>query len=207
MMGSPATEYPITFTYLNSLACQTDMQAVRSKASRPALVGRRSNRLSYVAAMRERQPLSQLAGRLLWGLAVERHHRGRHARLSSQLSTPPVTDGHHFDVVRTPADVFFEKMNDHLSGGLTADTGMSGWDQTLAKQSGASVILRGRHERSSEGKREGAVHNFARPRSSADPAKEKSASAGCPQDIHDPSTAFPQLGSVRLIRSAFVPAM
>jgi hypothetical protein len=36
---------------------------------------------------------------------------------------------------------------------------MSGWDQTLTNQSGARVILRGRHGRSSEGKREGVVHS------------------------------------------------
>ena len=112
------------------------MQAVRSKVSWSALAGRPSNRLSEMAAVRERQPLSQLAGRFLWSLSIEGHHRSGHAWLSGQLSTPPVTDGHHFDVVRTPTNGFFEKMNVHLSGGLTADTGMPGWDQTLAKQSG-----------------------------------------------------------------------
>lgn len=51
------------------------------------------------------------------------------------------------------------------------------------------------------------VNNVARPRSSADPAREKFASAGCPQDFHDASTAFPQLGSVRFTGSAPEPAM
>jgi hypothetical protein len=69
---------------------------------------------------------------------------------------------------------------------------MSGWDQTLANQSGAPVILRGRHVGSSEGKREGIVHNPGSGRSSADPMKEKCALSGCPQDFHVTSTGFPQ---------------
>jgi hypothetical protein len=118
------------------------------------------------------------------------------------LSAPPVADGRHVDMVRTPTYRFFEVVNDHLSGGPTDCAGMSGWDQTLTNQSGASVILRGRHGRSSEGKREGIIHSPGLPRSSRDPAKEKSASSGCPQDFHSSSTGFPQPGSVRLISSA-----
>lgn len=106
---------------LNNSERKTDTQAVRSKPSRPALVGRRRNRLGYVAAMRERQPRGQLAGRLLWGLAVKGHHRSRHAGFPRQLGTPPIADGHHFDLVRPPADGFFEMVNDHLSGGPTMD--------------------------------------------------------------------------------------
>ena len=156
------------------------MQAVRSKPSRPALVGRRE-RLSGVAAMRERQPGSQLLDRLLRGLAVEGHHGGLHSRLPLKLGTPPVADGHHFDLVRTPADSFFEMVNDHLSGGSTL-------------RSGAAVILRRRHVRSSEDDREGAVHNPPFQGSSADPIEEKCALSGCPQDMHGPSTVFPQMG-------------
>ena len=37
--------------------------------------------------------------------------------LPSKLGTPPVADGHHFDLVRTPADGFFEMLNGHLSWG------------------------------------------------------------------------------------------
>jgi hypothetical protein len=79
---------------------------------------------------------------------------------------------------------------------------MPGWDQTLTNQSGAPVILRRRHGRSSEGKREGVIHSPGLPRSSRDPVKEKSSSSGCPQDFHASSTGFPQLGSVRLLSSA-----
>lgn len=104
---------------LNNSPVKADTQAVRSKVSRPALVGRRCNRLGYVAAMRERQPRGQLAGRLLWGLAVEGHHRSGHARLPGQLSTPAVTDRRHVDLVQTPTYRFFEMVNDHLSGGPT----------------------------------------------------------------------------------------
>jgi hypothetical protein len=92
-------------------------------------------------------------------------------------------------------------MDDHLSGGLTEQTKESGWDQTLSNQSGAPVILRGRHGRSSEGKREGVVQIPRPSRSSADPVKEKSALSGCPQDFHATSTGFPQLSLVRLVGS------
>ena len=192
---------------LNNSTPQTDTQAVRSKVSRPALVGGRCNRLGYLAAMRKRQPRGQLAGRLLWGLAVEGHHRGGHPGFPRQLSAPPVADRRHVDLVRTPTYRFFEVVNDHLSGGSTDYAGMSGWDQTLTNQSGAPVILRGRYGRSSEGKREGVVHSPSLLRSLPDPIKEKSASSGCPQDFHAPSTGFPQLGSVRLKRSALASGM
>jgi hypothetical protein len=192
---------------LHKAPSKADMQAVRSKVSRPALVGGGCNRLGYVAAMRERQPRGQLPGRLLWGLAVEGHHRGGHPGFPRQLGAPPVADGRHVDLVRTPTYRFFEVVNDHLSGGPTDHAGMSGWDQTLTNQSGASVILRGRHGRSSEGKREGVVHSPGLPRSSRDPTKEKSASSGCPQDFHVPCTGFPQMGSVRLLGCALASGM
>ena len=131
--------------------------------------------------MRERQPGSQLLDRLLRGLAVERHHGGLHAGVPAKLSTPPVADGHDLDLVRTPADGLFEMLNGHLSGGPTF-------------QSGAPVILRRRHMRSSEDDREGPVHTPAFGGSSADPREEKSALSGSPQDFHGPSTAFPQPG-------------
>src|SRR5688572_1340553 len=89
--------------------------------------------------------------------------------------------------------------------GSTDYAGMPGWDQTLTNQSGAPVILRGRHSRSSEGKREGLIHNPGWPRSSADPAKEISSSSGCPQDFHASSTGFPQMGLLRILRSAPAP--
>jgi len=182
---------------LNKKPSRAETQAVRSKVSRPALVGR-CHRLGDVAAMRERQPRSQLPGRLLRRLAVEGHHRGGHPGFPRQLSAPPVADGRHVDLVRTPTYSFFEVVNDHLSGGPTDYAGMPGWDQTLTNQSGAAVILRRRHARSSEGKREGVVHSPGLPRSSRDPVKEKSSSSGCPQDLHASSTGFPQLGSMRL---------
>jgi hypothetical protein len=97
--------------------------------------------------------------------------------------------------------VFFEMMNDHLSGGLTEQTKESGWDQTPSNQSRAPVILRGRHGRSSEGKREGVVQIPGPGRSSADPVKEKSALSVCPQDFHASSTAFPQPSQVRFLGS------
>ena len=112
------------------------MQAVRSKVSKPDLVRRRCDRLGDVAAMRERQPRGQLAGRLLRSLAVEGHHRGGHPGFPRQLGAPPVAHGRHVDLVRTPTYSFFEVVNDHLSGGPTDYAGMSGWDQTLTNQSG-----------------------------------------------------------------------
>jgi hypothetical protein len=93
------------------------MQGVRSKPSKAALIGGRSNRLRCGAAMREHEPGRQLAGGLLGGLAVEGHHGRRHARLPGQLGAPAVADRRHFNLVRTPGDGFFEMVN-HLSGGF-----------------------------------------------------------------------------------------
>jgi hypothetical protein len=129
--------------------------------------------------MRERQPCGQLAGRLLWGLAVKGHHRGGDARRPAKLGAPPVADGRHLYLVRTPADRFFEVVNGQLSGGSIL-------------QSGATVILRSRHERSSETDREGVSTTTQFDGSSADPVEEKSALSACAQHFHASSTGFPQ---------------
>jgi len=81
---------------------------------RRALDSRRGNRLGPLAAVCERQPRGQLAGRLFWGLAVKRHHRGGHARPSTKLGSPPVADGRNLDQIRTPADGLFEMVNGHV---------------------------------------------------------------------------------------------
>jgi hypothetical protein len=130
--------------------------------------------------MCERQPGGQLLDGLLRGLPVEGHHRGGEARRPAKLGTPPVADGHHLDLVRTPANRFFEMPYGHVSGGLTF-------------QSEAPVILRRRHVRSSEDDREGPIHNPRFRGSSADPREEKSALSGSPQDLHGSSTVFPQV--------------
>jgi hypothetical protein len=90
------------------------MQAVRSKGLGPALDSRRGQRLRRLAAVCERQPRGQLAGRLFWGLAVERHHRRWYPGRAAELSSPAVADGRHLDLVRTPADGLFEMMNCHV---------------------------------------------------------------------------------------------
>jgi hypothetical protein len=107
---------------LNNSAHKADTQAVRSKVSWASLAGWR-NRLSYMTPMREGQPRRQLAGRLLWSLPVEGHHRGGHAWFPRQLGAPPVADWRHVNLVRTPAYGFFEVVNDHLSGGPTNQAG------------------------------------------------------------------------------------
>jgi hypothetical protein len=196
-----------TYPALNNSQRKTDTQDVRSKGSWPALVGRRCNRLGLVAAMRERQPRRQLAGRLLWGLAVKGHHRRGHSGFSGQLGTPAVADRRHLDVVRTPTNGLFEMFDDHLSGDLTECVESDGFRRTVSNQSGASVILRRRHLRSSEGKREGSVHTRGSGRSSADPVKEKCASAGCPQDFHASSTGFPQQGPLTFVGIRLLPGM
>ena len=169
---------------LHKLHKKTDTQAVRSKLSGSGSIGRRGNRLGHLAAMCERQPVRQPAGRFLRRLAVEGHHRRGHPRLPVKLGPPPVTDGHHFDLVRMPADSFFEMVNDHLSGGPTA-------------RSEVPVILRRRHVRSSEDDHEGASTMPPVWGSSDDPTEEKCALSGCPQDLHASSTVFPQSGGYR----------
>ena len=63
--------------------------------------------------MRECQPLGELARRFIGGLSVERHHRGRHARQPAELGTPSLADARDLDLVRAPADDFFESMHRH----------------------------------------------------------------------------------------------
>lgn len=170
---------------------KTDTQGVRSKPPDQALVGRRRNRLSLLAAMREREPRGQLAGRLLWGLAIEGHHRRWHPRLPRQLGTPPVADRRDLDLVRTPAYGFFEMMNDHGCGGLTVANGTSGWDRTLTIGQGAGDFTRSSRAIKRREARRRRPHT-AIGRSSGDPAKEKRALSGSAQVIHMPSTGFPQ---------------
>jgi hypothetical protein len=64
--------------------------------------------------MGEGEPVGQLLRRLVRGGAIKRHHRCRHPGLPPQLRTPSVADGHHFDLVRAPANGLFESMNDHV---------------------------------------------------------------------------------------------
>ena len=64
--------------------------------------------------MGHRQPVRELLGGPIGGLAVERHHRRRHAGSAPQLGAPAIPDGRHLDLVRTPADGFFEAMNVHV---------------------------------------------------------------------------------------------
>lgn len=79
------------------------------------LYSRRSvRRAGGEAPVGQRQPLRQLPRGLVRRRTVKRHHRGWHPGAAAQLRTPPVTDGRHFDLVRTPADSLFEAMNDHV---------------------------------------------------------------------------------------------
>ena len=68
--------------------------------------------------MGQRQPFGELKRRFVGRLAVKRHHRCGHAGHSTQLRTPAVAHGGHFDLVRATADGLFVAMNDHgmLSG-------------------------------------------------------------------------------------------
>lgn len=64
--------------------------------------------------MGKRQPLGEMARRFVGRLAVERHHRSGHARHPTQVRPPPIADGHHFDMVRPPANAFFKTVNSHV---------------------------------------------------------------------------------------------
>jgi hypothetical protein len=64
--------------------------------------------------MRQCEPLGQLSRRFVWRLPIEGHHRRRHAGPSPQLRAPSVADERDLDLVRAPANDFFESMNDHV---------------------------------------------------------------------------------------------
>jgi hypothetical protein len=100
--------------------------------------------------MSQRKPLGQLSRRFVRRLPIEGHHRRRHAGPSPQLRAPSVADGRDLDLVRTPANDFFESMNDHVM---------------FFREEGCSrdVILRSARARASEAAREGdALRSWSR---------------------------------------------
>ena len=149
---------------------------------RPGTLGRhRRGRVRRLhAAVRKGEPLRQLPCGFVRRLTVERHHRRRHSRQPAKLRAPPVADRRDFDLIRTPADEFFESMHRHVAvsaGGV----GSRGW------------ILRRSTGDTSEGDREGASDRSCTRRSCGDRRRKKSVLSGSPQDLHHPSTGFPQL--------------
>ncbi|HEY3057641.1 MAG TPA: hypothetical protein VGL99_01565, partial [Chloroflexota bacterium] len=98
--------------------------------------------------MGQRQPAQELAGGFIRRLPVKGHHSGGHPGAAPQLRSPPVADGRHLDLVRTPANGFFEVMNDHVC--------------VVRMGSGAATIIAAAARRSSEATREGRVHSRKR---------------------------------------------
>jgi hypothetical protein len=131
------------------------------------------------APVGQRQPLGQLARGLVGRRAVKRHHRGRHSRAAAQLRPPPVTDGRHFDLVRTPADSFFEAMNDHVvccPGGV----GKKGRFYASRRRDQAKRDAKGASTAGITGDRVRC-------------AKKNISLSGSAQVLHGSSTGFPQL--------------
>lgn len=83
---------------------------------KPASTRRWRRHRGGLPPVRQGEPVRQLARRFVWRLSVERHHRRRDARDAAQLGAPPVADGCYLDVVRAPADGFFETMHGHCVG-------------------------------------------------------------------------------------------
>jgi len=105
-----------------------------------ALLRQRRLGTRVLPAVRQRQPLGQVAGGFVRRRSVERHHRRWKARGAGELGAPSVADGRDLDVVRTPANRFVESMNSHVCS-------MSG-------EVKRNEILRSRSRRSSEADRE-----------------------------------------------------
>ena len=80
------------------------------------LYGRWSSgdRCGRESLVREGQPLHQQPRCFIWRLTVERHHRRGHTGPAAQLRAPPVADVRDLDLVRTPADGFFESVHGHV---------------------------------------------------------------------------------------------
>ena len=125
------------------------------------------------ARVRPSQPFAELVRRLCRRRAVERHQRGRHAGNPDDVGAPAIFgDVGDLDQVVASRDGFFEAMN----GG-----GHGGMDSTLL----CAVI-----KRSGSRKR---THN-RRPRVlPTDDASKKIYVSIDAQEIHQPSTGFPQL--------------
>jgi hypothetical protein len=63
--------------------------------------------------VRAGQPLAQVLRGLVWCPSIEGHQSGGHTRDLHDLCAPPVgAERRHLDQVRTPANDFFEAMND-----------------------------------------------------------------------------------------------
>src|SRR5690348_14810284 len=60
------------------------------------------------------EPVREMLGSVARGLTIERHHRCRHAGSAPQLRAPAIPNRRDFNLVRTPANGFFEAMNVHV---------------------------------------------------------------------------------------------
>ena len=98
--------------------------------------------------MGDLEPLREQVRRVVGCLTVKRHHRGWHARSTSQLGPPAIPDGCDFDFVRAPANGFFEAMNIHVFE----------YPSEVKTDVESVLILCVVSRRSSEGDREAAVH-------------------------------------------------
>lgn len=121
--------------------------SVCSGRGRPRYRGRLCGSLT---PMRQTQPLSQQPRRIVGRLAIEGHHRRRHARHAAHLGAPAISHRHHLDVVRAPGNGLVKTMHSHVSGRPSANKS-AGRHVTTALPASVVVALepsRAREERS-----------------------------------------------------------
>lgn len=134
--------------------------------------------------MGERQPLGEMARRFVGRLAVERHHGSGHARHPTQVRPPSIADGHHFDMVRPPANAFFKTMNSHMKRSENVERGTARDHIQPSHQIKRSVARR-------------RINNGQRAEKWQDRAKEIFTLSGSPQVLHAASTVFPHRSGVQ----------
>ena len=130
-------------------------------------------------SMGQDQPLRQKARGFVGGLAVKRHHGGRHAGTTAQLGTPPVGYVHDLDLVRAPANSLFETMNRHVCdvrGGVKDERRFYA---SLTRDQAKGETKRASTGQSREDRALGGPKNIS--------------VSGCPQDLHLSCTGFQQL--------------
>jgi hypothetical protein len=133
--------------------------------------------------MRARQPLAEPPNGFVRGRPIEGHHRGRDTGCPTDIGAPASgLDGRDFDEVVTPANGFFEAMNEC----------MQGLEAVVDMLLGTDEILRVDGRRSSEARYETRVDHPQKLFVQGVGPKTFFSLSKDPQEMHLSSTGFPQ---------------
>src|SRR4029453_481898 len=161
------------------VATMTATKRMNARAFMPPILHRR--RGAGGACVGARQPVAQMLCSLQRGTAVEGHQRGRHAWNAHDIGTPPVVgDGRHLDQVRSSGNGLFEAME---YGGHVVDV------ESL--KNGKAELYAAARGKQAKRRTKARAHGGVAPFPSAR-VESIFSSAPHAQDMHGPSTGFPQ---------------